>query len=131
MLKERNQEEILEYFKEKINGDMAKFQLSQVYYMAKEEQENREKRSKLIEIANVKGYEVTREIIIDENNAIFETKGSKTEKMLTIVVVNGARAMSGYYTLEQGLVGWICEKQGYADVAWHLFRMLDIKNKVD
>jgi hypothetical protein len=131
MLKERNQDEILEYFNEKINGDMAKFQLSRIYYMAKDEQENREKKNKLIEIAKIKRYEIIREVIIDEYNAVFETKDSKNEKMYTIVVINGSRSTSGYYTLEQGLVGWICEKQGYSDVAWHLFRMLDIKNKVD
>lgn len=131
MLEEKNQDEILEYFKEKINGNMAKFHLSQIYYMAKNEAENRENRNKLIEISRIKGYEVTREIIIDKDNAIFETENNKTKELFTAVVVNGIRSTSGYYTLEQGLIGWICEKQGYTDAAWHLFRMLDIKNEIE
>lgn len=128
MLEEKTGEEVIEYFQEKINGKMVAFHLTRIYYTAKEGFEKQEAREKLIEIAKIQRGTVIRELIIDDNNAIFEFK-YRTDKILTCIVINGCKSSNGYHTLEQGLLGWTCEKQGLPELSWHLFRMLNMEVK--
>lgn len=125
MMEEKKPDEIVSYFKEKLDSETSKFQLTRIYCAAKNQCEEWEIRDKLIQESRVRSGLITREVIIDENNAVFETK-DKDNSFYTAVVINGRRSANGYYTLEQGLIGWVSEKHGYADAAWHIFRMLNM-----
>lgn len=131
MLGEKNQEEIVEFFKETIEKSSAEFCLTDIYCRAKEQKEAMKISSDLIEVARIKSFNVKRELIIDKDNAIFETEKTINNKKeeYSIVVINGNRSCYGYHTLEQGILGWICEKQNCPNAAQYIFKMLDMDDK--
>lgn len=126
MLEQLKQGEVVDYFKEVTKGDMAQLNLSVIYYSAQEQINKTEKVEDLARIAKVPFCEVVRIIFIDDNNVVFEVE-DKNNRLYTCLVIDGMRSTKKYKTLEDGMLGWLCKKQGYMKVLRDLLKILDIK----